>query len=104
MSCEIHIGNIVQFQSTLSNCDGVAIDISTATTKKWLFQKPDGSLLTVDGDFLTDGTDGILVYRTTPFDLDQSGTWRYQIHVIFNSNEQYTDITKFKVFANLPLT
>lgn len=103
MACEIHVGNIVQFQITVANCNGTAINLSTATTIDFLFQKPDGSLLTKAGSFYTDGTDGIVVYRTTTDDLDQSGSWRYQVYVVYDSNEQHTDIVKFKVFANLPL-
>jgi hypothetical protein len=108
---EIHVGDVVQFISTIKktelDADGntvvVTQDISSATTKDFLFQTPDGSLLTLPGSFYTDGTDGILMYVTNNSDLNQPGQWRYQIHIIYNSNEQHTDITKFKVLANLPL-
>lgn len=103
MSCDIHVGDIVQFQSTIAKCDGSIVDLSTATTMDFLFQTPDGSLLTRAASFLTDGIDGIIIYRTLVSDLSQSGQWRYQIHLIYDSNEQHTDIVKFKVLANLPL-
>lgn len=101
MSCEIHVGNITQFEITVAKCNGVVEDLSTATTIDFLFQKPDGSVVTRTGEFLTDGVDGVVVYRTNITDLDQSGSWKYQVHLIYSENEQYTDITKFKVIANL---
>jgi hypothetical protein len=101
MSCEIHVGNITQFEITIARCDGTVEDLSTATTIDFLFQKPDGSVIIRVGSFLTDGADGIVVYRTDITDLDQSGSWKYQIHLIYDNNEQYTDVTKFKVIANL---
>lgn len=103
MACEIHVGNITQFKITVATCDETPINLSTATTMDFLLQKPDGSLLIRAGGFYTDGTDGIVVYTTTTSDLDQQGSWRYQLHLIYDSNEQYTNIVKFKVFANLPL-
>lgn len=101
MSCEIHVGNITQFEITVAKCSGEAEDLSTATTIDFLFQKPDGSVVTKAGSFLTDGADGVVVYRTSITDLDQSGSWKYQVHLIYTDNEQYTDITKFKVISNL---
>lgn len=104
MACEIHVGDIIQFEITVAQCDGTIEDLSTATTMDFLFQRPDGALLTKAGSFLTDGVDGIVVYRTSNTDLNQTGQWRYQLHLIYDSNEQHTDIVKFKVLGNLPLS
>jgi hypothetical protein len=103
MSSEIHVGDIVQFESTIKDQDDATVDLSSATTNNFLFQRPDGSLLTVEGSFLTDGSDGVVIYRTSNTDLNQAGSWRYQVYLIYDSNEQHTDITKFKVLGNLPL-
>lgn len=100
---DIHIGDIVQFQIQILDQNGIAPDISSATIKDFLLQKPDGSFITKSMFFYTDGTDGIVIYITNNSDLDQSGQWRYQIHLIYDSNEQHTDVTKFKVLANLPI-
>ena len=101
---DIHVGDIVQFISTILDQNGIAVNLSSATTKDFLLQKPDGTFLTKAGSFYTDGTDGILMYITTNSDLNQSGSWRFQWHVIYTSNEQHTDVIKFKVLANLPIT
>jgi hypothetical protein len=101
---EIHIGDIIQFEITIKDQDNIVVDLSSATTKQFLFQKPDGSLLTKSASFLTDGTDGTVVYRTSILDFDQVGKWRYQVYLIYSSNEQHTDITKFQVLPNLPLS
>ena len=101
---DIHIGDIVQFKIQVLDQNSVAPNLSSATTKNILLQKPDGSLLTKAMSFYTDGTDGIVMYITSNTDLDQSGSWRYQVYLIYDSNEQHTDVTKFKVLANLPIT
>jgi hypothetical protein len=61
---EIHLGDIgTVFEVTLKDCD-VIVDISTATEMYIIFQKPDGTKLTFDAEFTTDGEDGKLQYVT----------------------------------------
>lgn len=85
--------------------DGTAIDISTATTKNINLRKPGGTVATKNGDFDTDGTDGVLVYVTEKngsiYDLDTCGTWEIQGYVVIGTNEWHTAISKFEVAANL---
>lgn len=101
MACDIHVGDITEFKITVAECDGTVENLSTATTIDFLFQKPDGSVITRAGSLFTDGVDGIIVYRTSITDLNQSGSWKYQVHLVYTDNEQHTDVTKFKVIANL---
>lgn len=101
---EIHVDDVgIVFTITIKNENNVVVDLSAATTKEFHFQKPDGSMLIRSGSFVTDGTDGGLQYMTQAGDLDQSGNWKYQIYLVISANVSYTDISKFKVFPNLPL-
>ncbi len=81
----------------------VAVDVSSAATIEFLFQKPDGTFVTVIGEFATDGTDGRVRYVTEANDLDIPGTWKYQTHVVMGPVSLYSTVGKFKVKSNLPI-
>lgn len=106
---EIHLGDIgTSFELTFyeSVCTGTVqtievVDISTATTMEIIFSKPDGTTVTQTAVFVTDGTDGAIRYFSQTGDLDQTGNWKVQGHVILPTGEWYSSISKFKVFANL---
>lgn len=58
------------------------VDISSATVKKIIIQKPDGSILEKDATLTTPpGTNGKMYYATASGDIDQSGDWHYQGYV-----------------------
>jgi hypothetical protein len=98
---EIHFGDIgTILESTIKNINS-PVDISSATTKNILLQKPSGAILTKAGNFTTDGTDGLLDYTTISGDLDESGVWQIQAHVILGSGDWHSDIKNFSVFPNL---
>lgn len=98
---EIHVGDIgTILEATIKNINTV-VDISTATTKSILLQKPSGAVLTKAGNFTTDGTDGKLDYTTISGDLDESGVWQIQSHVINAVGDWHSDIKSFSVFPNL---
>lgn len=102
MACdEIHMNDIgVEFKCTVQDCDD-AVNISGATTKQLIYQKPNGSLLTKDASFYTDGSDGILTYTTVSGDLNACGMWALQGFVIMSTGEYHSDIKSFKVHRNL---
>ena len=56
----------------------LAIDISSMTTLQVKYYKPDGTVVTKTAVFLTDGTDGKIVYTTVTGDIDQVGMWSYR--------------------------
>ncbi len=99
---EIHVGDIgTVLEATIKNINS-PVDISSATvTKEILLKKPSGALLTKDGVFTTDGTDGKFEYTTISGDLDESGVWQIQSHVILSSGDWRSDIKEFSVFPNL---
>jgi len=81
-----------------------ALDISDATTKNIIIERPDSTLVTGSGIFFTDGTDGILYYRTIVTDLNQDGEYNAQAYLVTPSFTGYTTQISFTVYENLPLT
>lgn len=76
-----------EFIVEISECDDAGytpIDISAASARKIIFEKPDATILKVDASFVTDGTDGKIKYITIgdpesqTGDLDQEGKWKIQ--------------------------
>jgi hypothetical protein len=101
MSEEIHALDIgTELRITITD-DGVAVDLSTATTLEYLIRKPDGSLLTVNADLYTDGTDGILTYTTVDGDTDIAGLYKIQAKVTIGSGTFYSSSAAFKVHCNV---
>lgn len=102
---EIHKLDIgTSFELTLyDNATGtpVLVDVSTATVKSIIFEKPDGTIVTKEATFVTDGSDGKINYVTVTNDLDLIGNWKIQGKVTMPTGSWYTDISKFKVYDNL---
>jgi len=98
---EIHLNDIgTKFLLTIK--DGTtAEDISGATTKEIIFQKPDGTSITKSGIFETDGTDGKIYCTSVAGDLDQTGTWTLQAKVVIASGTYHSSISSFKVYSNV---
>jgi hypothetical protein len=98
---EIHEGDIgTIFEVTLQDGDAI-VDISAASEMYILFEKADGTTLTKTAVHKTDGTDGILQYVTILDDLTPVGNWKVQAHVVLPTGSWKSDISKFKVYANL---
>jgi hypothetical protein len=81
--------------------DGAASNISAATTKQFIFSKPDGTSLTVTASFYTTGADGILTYAFVSGDLNVAGVWRYQVYLVIGSSQYRTDVGEFYVHSNI---
>lgn len=102
MTGEIHINDIgTVFQVTIKDENEDIVDISSATVKNLIFQKPDGSTITKSASFVTDGTDGLIKYTTVSGDIDSYGNWKLQAFIDLGDTELYSDITKFTVYKNL---
>lgn len=98
---EIHVDDVgTAFTLTIKDGDS-AVNISTATTKKIIIKKPSGTKLTYNTAFVSDGSDGKMVYSAAAGDLDEAGTYKLQSYVIISDGTFYTDITSFKVYRNL---
>ena len=99
---EIRVGDIgTQFKVTIKDGTSV-VDISSATsTKQIILKKPDGTKLTNAATFSSDGTDGIMYYKTVDGDLDVPGVWILQGKVVITAGTFSTDVYSFKVHRNL---
>jgi hypothetical protein len=89
------------FQITLTDADGVAVDVSSATTKQILFEKPDGTALTKIAAFLTDGTDGIIQWIATAGVLVDFGLWKIQGRVLAAGFQYSSEKGDFRLGTNL---
>jgi hypothetical protein len=93
--------SIQQYQTLIFRArilvDGVVKNISDATTKEIKFKSPDGRNLVKTASFTTDGTDGNIQYKTTSGDLNISGTWKWQPHVVTPTDNWYGNLSTFNV-------
>ena len=98
---EIHLEDVgIRIIATIKNEDDEIVDISSATTKQFIFNKPDGSSVTKSASLYSDGTDGKMYYATEDGFLDQIGYWEVQGYVVVGASEWHTNITKIKIHRN----
>ncbi len=98
----IHVGDIgTVITVTVKDADGVALDISGATTKNFIFKKPNNTLATVAASFVNSGTDGKLKYTSLSTTFDQAGEWQLQVYLVLPTGTWNSDIEYFKVWRNL---
>lgn len=81
-----------------------ALDVSNATTKNIIIERPDDTLVSGSAAFYSDGTDGIIYYMTGGSDLNQDGEYNAQAYLVTPSFTGYTTPISFAVYENLPLT
>jgi hypothetical protein len=65
------------------------------------FRKPDGLVITKTAFFVTNGSDGTIIYTTIENDLNVSGGWSLQAHVVTLTINFKTDIYNFTVEKNI---
>jgi len=89
---------------TLEIKEGYApLNISSATTKNIIIEKPDDTIITTTGSFITDGSDGLLYYRTSATDINQAGIYNVQAYLVMPDFTGYSTPVSFTAYANLPL-
>ena len=83
MTCiteKIKVGDVgTVFRATITE-DGVAKDISTATSITFKFKKPDKSTFTQAGT-VEDGPNGVVSYTTQAGEVDIAGRWWIEVTV-----------------------
>lgn len=98
---EIHVNDIgTVFTVLIKDGDDVQ-DVSSATTKELIFLKPSGEKLTKSASFTTDGTDGYIQYTTVDGDVDETGVWKIQAHIVIGDLDVSSDVSAFRVYPNL---
>lgn len=77
---------------------GIGVDVSTATTRKILYKKPDRSY----GEWAASLYDtNYIQYITLENDIDQTGLWKIQSYIETSSGKWYGDPDSFHVTARL---
>jgi len=99
----LHLGEVgKRFRVEVYDLDDdgqkVAINVSSATTKELLLQKPGESTAVAKAlTWYTDGSDGLAYYDTVAGDLDAAGDWIGQGHLIGPTFEWYGEKVSFPV-------
>ena len=70
--------------------DGVAVDISAATTTEICLRTPSGGDKIKTATFTNTGSDGKIEFDTIAADLDELGRWKVGAHVITPTDERRT--------------
>ena len=100
---DIQIGSTVKCTATFKNEHGNVVALGTYTTLEFVFRKQDGTPWVQAGTMVGDGSTGQMTYTTSNTDIDQSGRWEHQGHVIFTDTSEYwSKVKSFPVKANLP--
>ena len=102
MSGTIHVGDIgTVIEVTVKDEDGAIVNLSTATVKQFIFDKPDGVNVTKTAVFSTDGVDGKLRYTLIADDVLLHGDWQLQVYIENPSGKWHSDTQTFSVRENL---
>jgi len=104
---ELHVDDMSTLEVTLTE-DGVATDVSAATLITFKLQKPDKTVISRVGSFLTNGVDGKVKYQLLgaapgPSDLDIDGPWKLQVVITETTTVFNSAVGKFKVNRNIPV-
>lgn len=98
---EIHLNDVGTILEITLYDNGSVVDISSATTKQFLFRKPDEVVLTKTAVFTTNGTDGKLRYTTQSGDIDTEGYWEFQAYIVTPSGSWSSEVVSFAVLPNI---
>ena len=103
---QAHVNDIgtvfrVTVYDTTSTGGTTVANISSASTKKFIFKKPNGSTFERAAVFTSDGSDGQIQYATVDCDLSGPGTWHLQAYVATPDGTWNTSVGYFKVNENL---
>lgn len=102
MAAVVHLNDVgTVFELTVIDQDDVVVNISAATTREIVFQKPDGTTVTKTAVVVTDGTDGKMKYISLAGDLDVPGLWHAQAIVTIGTGTWRSTQLHFTVRRNL---
>jgi hypothetical protein len=77
--------------------DTTPVILTACTDKHIILTKPDGTQVTKEADFFTDGSDGYIQYTSITGDINQTGLWNIQGFVEFVNQSWHTSIDSFLV-------
>jgi hypothetical protein len=76
-------------------------DVSDATGITFYLEKPDGTVTSATGAFLTDGNDGLVKLTTTTSMLTPEGDWKIQVKITTATASLPSHVREFTVKENL---
>lgn len=82
---------------TIKDQDENPVDISSASDLALSFIKPDQTILSKSGIFVSDGTDGRLRYTIIDGDIDMAGIWEIEANIVMPSGNYTSDQYEFRV-------
>lgn len=95
----LHVGDVGVLVKLTVMQDGAVKDVSTATTKQIVINKPGGTVVTRTASFTTTGADGKVQCATESTDLTEVGTYRTCAYLVMGSWSGYSDGATFEVRA-----
>ena len=95
---DIGVAIVVQVVSV----DETPIDLRAATVKIIRIGYPDGTSEDFAAEFLTDGSDGKLVYTTVDGDIAEAGEHQVQGIVTLNGTIRSSTVSAFQALENIP--
>lgn len=98
-SCQV-LDTGVQLVVEVTDQNGNPVNLKSASATVIRLRLPDGTLVDHAAIFLTDGTDGQVVYTTGPGDLPRAGTCAIQAKVTMSNSTKYTRLGHFNVLEN----
>lgn len=97
VTADLHLNDVGTLILITIKEGSAAVDISSATVQQFDFKKKDGTTFTVDTQFFTDGTDGVMEYITLAGDIDQVGKWSVQPYLEMPNWQGHTQKVDFRV-------
>ena len=98
---DIHVDDFGWVGKLTLKQDGTAVDISSYTTREFIFRAPDGVAVTKTALFDDDGTDGILKYTILTGEIDEAGDWKVAARIKKVGVELTSEEHSFNVAARL---
>lgn len=83
--------------------DDSIYDLSEAILKNYVFKSPTGDVSTKECSFVTNGSDGKLVYVLQEGDVDEVGVWYFQAEVTWSDSRRKTPQLSFTIEEDLAL-
>ena len=94
---ELRVGDIGTAIKCTIKDDTTSVNLVGCEVAQLIFTKPDGTSVTRDASFFTDGSDGVIQFVTTSGFLDQVGTWQIEGYIEMGGGKWKSDIKKTKV-------
>lgn len=103
MTYDLQVGALGAVITLTLTEDGVAVDLTNATTTEMILESARGRRLTRTAWVVAPATDGVLQYATVAGDIAHAGRLRVQAHLAFDggTTEFWSSVVEFDVGPNL---